>query len=463
MKKPKLDDLQDEPSPFQNRDARNQKQHNWDALRKYSVSVGDFLSTAVDEVNGAVNDASGRMDNVESRYNDQIAKATDLNEVIDARRPAGSDTAFATIGARMDDMPNKSEIGDLPSVTISVDGGVKPPFSDALYQFKNEINANQSVVKIGLIQDLHFQRAIYQDEYGEATNQGLVHIQHMGVLTDKLNAVVFNGDNVHGREPKATTTNRIHQIQSTSDITFGDMPVLWGIGNHDDNDVYFSGQAKVDNTLSLAELQEAFGIEKTYNYQDFNEQRLRIITVNAFENPEIYNADGTVKYPRSYNSVFSQNQLFWLANSALKVPEGFSVLIFMHCPPLGFDGNMPYDKYQDINHDVFLNILQAFINGSKYSGNGVSMDYPASIEADFTSQGTGKLVGIISGHEHHDLEPQIINGIRVIERTCNICSGADRVIGDLSEDAFDVIEVDTTKSHCKFNRFGSGNSIEFDY
>lgn len=101
MKKPKLDDLQNEPSPFQNRDARNQKQHNWDALRKYSVSVGNFLSTAVDEVNGAVNDASGRMDNVESRYNDQIAKTTDFNEVIDARRPEGG-IAYPTLNKRIE-------------------------------------------------------------------------------------------------------------------------------------------------------------------------------------------------------------------------------------------------------------------------------------------------------------------------------------------------------------------------
>lgn len=85
MKEPKLDDLMDEPSPFQNRDARNQKQHNWDVLRRFGKVVGGFLTNSVSEINNAISNADDRMDDIEDRYNKQIAGNTDLKEAIDAR------------------------------------------------------------------------------------------------------------------------------------------------------------------------------------------------------------------------------------------------------------------------------------------------------------------------------------------------------------------------------------------
>lgn len=104
MKEPKLNDLRDEPSPFQNREARNQKQHNWDVLRRFGQSVGGFLSNAVGEVNNAVSDADGRMDDIEDRYNEQIAGNTDLNEVIDSRN--NGIKTYPTLGERLKNMDN---------------------------------------------------------------------------------------------------------------------------------------------------------------------------------------------------------------------------------------------------------------------------------------------------------------------------------------------------------------------
>lgn len=99
MKLPNLF-LKDEPSPMQNREARNQKQFNWDSLRNFSKGVGGFLEDAVNEVNDSVKDADDRVGDLEDRYNDQIAGATDLNEVIDARNPEGKET-FATLNERL--------------------------------------------------------------------------------------------------------------------------------------------------------------------------------------------------------------------------------------------------------------------------------------------------------------------------------------------------------------------------
>lgn len=426
------------------------------------LEIAGVVATEATETASA---ADAKSTDTQNRLKDQLSAATDANddlsEVTDARRPADAIKAYKTIGERMDNMPTNDDIGDALDFNVDIDDGVQEPFKTALEIFKKGVNSDTSILKIGLIQDLHFMRPIYNDEYGAAPNHGLMHIQHMGALTDKLDVIVYNGDNVHGREAKNTTLNRIKQVINTNSFAFGNIPTLWTIGNHDDNNVYFNGTSKVINTLSLTEMQRAFGVDKTYNYQDFTDQKVRVIVLDAFENPEIYNPDGSEKYNRSYNSVFSQTQLFWLATEALKVPAGYSVVIFMHCPPQGFSRNLPYDKYQDVNHDLLLGILRAFVAGGTFNGIGTNADYPANVSVDFTAQGAGALVGVICGHEHHDVDPQIIDGIRVIVRTCNLGAGVGRTLNTLTEDAFDVIEIDVNKRYCKLNRFGAGKSVEF--
>lgn len=456
-------------------------------FRVYNGNPDMFVNKAPfrTELQKFLDELQGRIDDADGTLNDWKQK---LTELFDKLTSQGIDTStllatlkqqiqsqnlftksdFVAVQQQIDDAiaklnPTTQAVSNVDNLDIAVDGGVQEPFMTNLSAFKATISSNGNVAKIGLLQDIHFQRSIYPDEYGQATNRGLVHIQHMGKLKDQLNAVVYNGDNVHGREAKSSTTKRIKQLVNTSQLTFGDLPVLWTLGNHDDNGVYFDGVAKRVNTLTLAELKAAFGIGQTYAYHDLPEQKVRVIVMDAFENPEIYNADSTIKYDRSYNSIFSGNQLKWIGSTLLSTPSDYSVIAFMHCPPEGFDGNLPYDKYHNINHELMLGLYRAFISGTSFTGTGSNSDYPVTVTADFTSRGQGDLVGIVCGHEHHDLAPQVHNGIRVIERTCNLGFGTGRIIGDVSEDAFDVIEVDGGHSHVKFNRFGAGNSLEFDY
>lgn len=355
-----------------------------------------------------------------------------------------------------------NELNALNDVSIEVDGGTVEPFKTSLSSFKNTINNNSGVAKIALLQDIHYQRAPFIGEYGEATARGLIHIQHFGTLKDVLDLAVYNGDIVHGREVKSNTINRIKQLIHTHRLAFDDLPTMWTIGNHDDNNIYFAGEVRRENILTLAELENAFEINKTYGYRDFGDKKLRVIVLDSFENPEIIGEDGLPKYTRDYSSVFSANQLTWLSK-ALEVPTGYSVIAFTHVPPLGYCNNKPYIGYHNVNHDLMLGLFNAFVEGTSYTASGTNTDYPAQVNADYSNQGGGHLIGIVTGHEHRDLEPQVINGVRVIERTCNLPAGAGRSIGSVSEEAFDVIEIDSVNKHCKFNRFGAGNSLEFDY
>lgn len=431
----------------------------------------DIVANAKGDLTTALADWTTKLSDLFSRLNSQGQDTATMLTTIEQKIKADNlftQANFEIAQKQIDDAiaqldPTTQAVENVDNLTVAVDGGVQEPFTTALSSFKSTINTDPAVAKVGLLQDLHYQRAIYQDEYGEATSRGLVHIQQMAVLKDKLGLVVYNGDNVHGRESKTSTVKRIKQLVNTSAMAFGETPTLWTIGNHDDNNVYFNGALERPNTLTLSEIKDAFEMNQTYGYHDLPGQKVRVIVMDAFENPEIYNYDGSIKYDRSYNSIFSGTQLNWIASTLLGTPKGYSVIAFMHCPPVGFDGNLPYDKYQDINHDLMLGLYRAFISGESYSGIGTNADYPATVTADFTSRGQGNFVGIVAGHEHHDLAPQVHNGIRVIERTCSLGSGTGRVLGDVNEEAFDVIEIDTADNHVKFNRFGAGSSLEFDY
>ena len=64
-------DLWNEPSPFQNSQAYEQKNHNWDVLRNYGTYVGNYIQ--------------GIVDGWEVRFSAQLNQTKQPDEVVDAR------------------------------------------------------------------------------------------------------------------------------------------------------------------------------------------------------------------------------------------------------------------------------------------------------------------------------------------------------------------------------------------
>ena len=412
---------------------------------------GEISQNAVD----VANDTASRQDDVdqsqkdfEDRYNNQISGNTDLNETIDLRRDSANND-FKTAKLRVDNIERSFVYNTQVSMSTATDN-----VKTALTEFKNTLNPNAT--KILLLQDLHFtKRTDMADGYQLAGPLALEHLGLAEQLIDSIDGVVINGDNVHGNEDKAITIKRNKQVVSNIRAVFGEIPTQITLGNHEDNSVFLKSQV-----LSLAELEEIYG-GKTYSYHDYEASKLRVILLSGFENPE---TGGSSNYYRASFSVFAQDQLNWLANNALKVPDGYEVLIFNHSPFLGFFNNKPYSYMTNVNHDVLMSILMAFQNGLKTTVNGTNVDYPVSIDVDFSVQGAGTIIACIFGHEHRDVaDIQMLNNIRGVQRGANIAVGAGRTIGTVSEHLVDVVEVDTTNKHIKLNRFGAGNSLEFDY
>lgn len=419
---------------------------------EFGINSTDYLS----EYDKLIADVEKKFDDYAATIQKDITQAQAIHEqiieytnLINSNRVVTQDSLNDTIG-------------DIQSASIAVDGGVVEPFVTALANFKKTINTSTNVAKIALIQDVHFQRSIYSEEYGDATSASLQQIQHLGKLNDAIDLVVNNGDLVHGRETKQATSNRIKQVVLMEGSSFENTPKMFTIGNHDDNNIYFSGTSRIKNILSTNELNSLYGTQSSYSFHDFDDKKLRVILLSAFENPEIYTASGLPKYTRDYNSVYSGAQINWLVNQALVTPTGYDILIFTHCAPQGYMNNLPYAGYTNVNHDILVGVLKAFANHGSYSATGSNSDYPVSVNCNFSSA-SGKLIGVVVGHEHRDANVKTDAGVNFIQRTCFLASGSGRQLGTINEDAFDIIEVDTTSKSINFNRFGSGSSLHFNY
>lgn len=80
---PPILDIWDEPMSFANRDARNQKNHNWYVLRQYGTDLGLWIK--------------GYIDGYDARFDNLIRSVKQPDEVVDA-----FNTTYPTLKKRID-------------------------------------------------------------------------------------------------------------------------------------------------------------------------------------------------------------------------------------------------------------------------------------------------------------------------------------------------------------------------
>lgn len=84
---PPILDIWDEPMSFANRDARNQKNHNWYVLRQYGADLGLWIK--------------GYVDGYDTRFDNLIRSVKQPDEVVDARVDVFN-TTYPTLKKRID-------------------------------------------------------------------------------------------------------------------------------------------------------------------------------------------------------------------------------------------------------------------------------------------------------------------------------------------------------------------------
>ncbi|MFT8392404.1 MAG: metallophosphoesterase [Liquorilactobacillus ghanensis] len=472
-----MNKLKPEPGTSIGRQSYLQKQFNINVIdaelnrlsKQYDLNKSDLENLA----NGLI-----------SKYNSVITASTQDGEVKDARVDLGGTTHDSLNERLTTDLEtlantlasNYADVkADYNSKSSDIQGAF-PAYYDDDMDAVTQLSTGTNAVNIACITDNHWQMAVQ----GQHSLRHYSYIARASRLA-KLDAIVANGDNVNGyyNRDEVFTENR-QALQTIFNLASVDTPVLINRGNHDSGrgqDSAGGTGLDANNSLTDAEMKQlyrtadcAYGEvrdgDSLYWFKDLDDKKVRIIGLDSFDLPETLDSNGNYKYDTLNTSAYRQDQLNWLANTALKT--NYQVVIFTHCPlPNTFqyilNGNAGTTQY---NSDVLIKILQAFCSGTSYSIDDESREFSVTLSADFSSQGQGTLIGMISGHVHRDGEEIIYGGLHLWEQTCSLCNAGDpysRADDTVTEDAWDIISIDTNAKTIHCHRFGAGKDRAFKY
>lgn len=347
----------------------------------------------------------------------------------------------------------------------------------------NSIPHGEGIFNFGLITDNHYQpdndyayRSIdHYDWFGEATKAA------------KVDAVIVDGDNTNGAnyDNKYAARFKEELYRSTANIVdllegacSNQADIFWIKGNHDsgawNNNALEGQKPNPNNSLTENELLQLYHCNTSrygevrdntsfYFYKDYPDVKIRLIGLNSLDDDDQLDADDNyAKKDINYHS-FRQPQLNWLANTALKVPSDYQVILFFHTP---LDGAFS-TKNGMVNSGHLQSIIQAFKNGTSISINDASSKEPINgLNVDFTQQGPGTIIGIFNGHYHNDnYDNSLIPGVSMIEENASLNNGkvATRIRDTDSEDAWDLVSVNIKTRSVNMYRFGEGNDRHFNY
>lgn len=333
--------------------------------------------------------------------------------------------------------------------------------------------------KMAIISDSHYEN-LYDESsvYSyQLTADAYKHLGAFNRLGNAVDVMVANGDNVNGLDGDVQHTiadGTVYATKLLQTSMAADKYVL--LGNHDDN----SPQLRLGNLLptdvitddqfkKMYQTDDLINGENRsdgslYFYKDYADQKVRVIGLNSFDVPErVTNADGTVKFPRYLISNYSQDQINWLANVALKnIPAGYQIVVVTHAPlPYGYT---PTSEGHMYNQTVVEGLLNAVATGTSYSGkseDGTPEECQVSIATDFNQQGARPIAGFFGGHVHKEIIKPLDHFTNcVVLADANIDQGN---VGTINELGITVVTIDTANRKVTLNGLGRATDRQFTY
>ncbi len=176
------------------------------------------------------------------------------------------------------------------------------------------------------------------------------------------------------------------------------------LGNHDGYYCSSSGENHHQSweerySLFLSPLSpsqnKVFGGDGTYYYVDDIVSKTRFIVLNSVW--FAYNADEDRIADNEDLYGFGEEQILWLKDVLLSLPDGYEVAFFSHSPISNNDHSCIRDAR------VVQGVLNAFVDGGFYEGSYSAAKNPennCSVSVEFSKP--GKIIGWFSGHIHKD-------------------------------------------------------------
>ena len=252
-------------------------------------------------------------------------------------------------------------------------------------------------------------------------------------------------------------------------------------GNHDRAYSTFEAPTYYAQNMSFNEIYEHMFRPQTqypdrvmsengrYYYADDKHSKVRFIALNSQDTPnDDVDEEGKIIHNGMLNFGFMQEQLDWLANVALDVPDkSWSVILCSHaCPVYGF--NECWEKEKHYNYSLATGILNAFRKHTSFKGELTHPDaaFDAKVDCDFTGKG-GNVIVWLGGHTHRDRLKEV-DGIMCMEIDTDSMQSAgrseyDRVECSYRTNAIDILTVHPHEHKVFVTRVGAGPDREFTY
>ena len=344
------------------------------------------------------------------------------------------------------------------------------------------LTANEKVADLQDVDTLSF-LFMTDAHYSMSNDTRKASMEHFKAVSDftrfgTVDLVVLGGDNVDGNYPKETVKQDWSKV--FKEMTF-DTPVASLVGNHDMDTTDSPTTQKEWYTRLIKPIENEVFVDSDnptggYFYRDFEERKIRVVCLNTSDLPS-YQSDGVTPYDVVNTTGIRGAQLSWLANIALDLADkadknSWSVVVISHVPPLS--ELQLIGRGTPNNGTVAKEIVKAFMDGTTYSASSTSGDFSYDVNVDYTEQGQMNVVGWFYGHVHHDRITAVdgINFIATLNSRGDKISDSSlppgatapaRTLGTDTEDAWDVVTINTPLRKANIVRYGAGSDREFTF
>lgn len=289
----------------------------------------------------------------------------------------------------------------------------------------------------------HGDSFVFITDYHDTSNSGnSVNLIHHIMDNSPVGFVCLNGDLINDKATKDLgRQSMINVIQKFCYLPTDKFFVT--VGNHEFNNAGNSESYR-DRQLSISEVysivnkkSETFirDVDGYDYYVDNKAQKIRYYFIGSTIGCNPYS--GATK---------------WIAESLAGIENGYSAIIFSH---IGLNSSA---NDWESSFDKIVAILEAYKNHTAYMLDGKNYDF---------SSKDGDVIGIFSGHMHLDGAITTTAGIPFIATTCDAYREEYgkllREKGTITEQAFDVVQIDRINRNIYMTRIGAGNNREFSY
>ena len=339
-------------------------------------------------------------------------------------------------------------------------------------------NGGDNEYQFILASDLHYRASTGDSNYGRNIGNLASYIMN----TCYINYFAITGDLVTNavETTKDLMENNVDYILNKLSPVGRDRLVI-AEGNHDiaygtNYRTHFTKEEVNAIFYEPLKFNENYHFSEDGSYYYVDDGDIRFIVLNSFwtANHEV-NSDGTSVYDHFNRGGYGQEQIEWLANTALNFEEdGKIAVILSHIPMTGAEHHSNGYTFDDPvlcrDNTIIQGVINAYINKNTYTG---SRTYSASlgegewanvnINVDYSNvEHHANIMLVCGGHCHMDSIVKDKLSCIVSTITCATNSSYDdteetRVNNSITETAFDIVSLNKETGLINFIRVGVGD------